>query len=71
MAETVALTSVIGTVTVSIIGELRNSRCTHIELGCISCDRDVTDDVVTKKKSTEKSTTSSQISQDTDDYSEK
>ena len=48
MAETVALTSVIGTVAVSIIGELRYSRCTHIDLGCMSCDRDVTDEVIKK-----------------------
>ena len=43
MAETVALVSVIGTVAVSIISEIRDSRCTHIETPCCSCDRTPTE----------------------------
>tara|TARA_A100001011_G_C14318317_1_gene849080 strand:+ start:5939 stop:6154 length:216 start_codon:yes stop_codon:yes gene_type:complete len=39
MAETVALVSIIGTVSVSVISELRDSRCTKIETPCITCDR--------------------------------
>lgn len=41
MAETVALVSVIGTVVTSLIAQLQNSRCTHIECWGVSCDRDV------------------------------
>ncbi len=41
--ETTALVSVVGTVAVSIIAQLQNSRCTHIECCGVSCDRDVAD----------------------------
>ena len=50
-AETVAIISVVGSVMVSIISQLQNSKCTHIDFCCISCDRDPTiDDVIVKKK---------------------
>ena len=39
-AETVAVISVLGSILVSIIAQIQNSRCTHISCGCISCDRD-------------------------------
>ena len=40
-SETVALVSVIGSIIVSIISQVQNSRCTHIDCWGISCDRDV------------------------------
>ena len=43
MAETVALVSVIGTVVTSVLAQVQNSRCTHIECCGASCDRDVTE----------------------------
>ena len=43
-SETVALVSVIGSIIVSIISQVQNSKCTHIDCWGISCDRDVTSD---------------------------
>ena len=47
-AETVAMISVVGSVLVSIISQLQNSKCSHINCGCISCDRDTTIDEIKK-----------------------